>query len=630
MTVEYCGDGFCKPQKSSIDSACHDLSKEAGKWIMYQNAGKTCYCVCSCLGEGTLVTEGSGSEIKVQDMVEKKTTVLASGKDLQFQSKLVNYVAPSKAGETKNTIYLSYSVNGKPVTERVLTMDHPMILSNKVLVGAGALQMDDKLLDQNGNEVAITSLRYGSYIGQFWEFATDMTKPNTNYDGHLVLTEGIVTGDAAISVYENYPTDASQVSVMGLKDRPLIGSKEWIKRNGVNPCFVEDGPIEMEYGVFVPAEHYAVEIPEYAGGFLPRKQAWALEEYAPKEPISNGYVLDMCEYVVEMYQMFYPDINFLFNWYDDNVNSYSWVDDISNEQTVYLSGGLARIVGFDMEGLFMAMAHEVGHLMGKPKLDDGLTCEGSADWFAGTIVLRTLWYGEEYFAKTKIAISQLELLYYYIADIKEDVEEYEAPYVDEVGQPYPSNHCRIKTYKTAMSSPIQPECSLCDCEDDDEDDYYIADGSDQFEEEECDVESLAKSSGARDRQRRKKRRLEESEDELLAKSSGARDRQRRKKRRLEESEDELLAKSSGARDRQRRKKRILEESEGELLAKSSGARDRQRRKKRRFEESEGELLAKSSGARDRQRRKKRRFEETEEGVMAKVSGARDRQRKKKH
>ncbi|ARO88245.1 hypothetical protein EBAPG3_010890 [Nitrosospira lacus] len=667
MAVGYCGDGFCIPEKKNIDVTCHDLGKEAGKWIMYQVNGKTCYCVCSCLGNGTLVTLANGTELKVEDIIERKTEVKAAGKDLKFISKKVETLVGTNRGETKNTIYLKYRKRDGTMVERVVTMDHPFLLADKKLVGAGALQLKDRLIDEQGNPITIETIRWGSYIGQFWEFATSVEKPNANLDGHLVITEGVVTGDYAVSVYENYPTDAIEAESKGDEDRPVVGSSDWLERN-VSEHNELDAAIEMEHGIFIPAAAFEVAIPVHASAFLPEIQAAILGWWAPKEPTSNQYLLDMCEYLIEfVFEPHYPDIKFNFNWYDDTVNSYSWVDTVTGQQNVYLSGGLARIKGFVIEGVSMVLAHEVGHLLGKPKLDGGVTCEGQADWFAASVALRTIWFGEEYFERLPKAIDQLELLYSYLKLAKKSdatLDITPAP-EDLAGQPYPSNRCRINTYETAMTSPTAPKCSQC----------YPVEAEEEDEDQEDDLQLStgdAKSAGARDRQRRKKA-LPSAGDEtdLLAKISGARDRQRRKKRSLADEENldiadgsdqfeerdeedeapEPSAKISGARDRQRRKKmRLSDVEEAELLAKISGARDRQRRKKRsladeddfdiadgsdQFEEGdeEDEALepnAKISGARDRQRRKKMRLSDVAEAeLLAKISGARDRQRRKK-
>ncbi len=671
MSVSYCGSSFCDPQKPSIDIACHDLGKEAGKWIMYQVGGKTCYCICSCLGQGTLVTTGDNKQIRVEDIIGNATKVLAAGKDLVFKPTTVQQIVGTNPGKTDNSIYLSYRLNGVKV-ERVVTMDHPFLLRDKTLVGAGVLQLDDQLLDQQGNPVNIDSLRWGSYIGRFWEFATSVTEPDQQLDGHLVLTDGVVTGDYAVTVFVNYPVNKEEMRAGPYAERPLVGTAAWLQRNKIVRAELDPGIIELEDGAFIPAEAFAQTIPDHAAPFLPTGQAALLELRAPMEPVSNQYFLEMCEYLIQLvFEPAYPDINFLFNWYDDRTNAASWIDGITGEPYVYLSGALARIKGFDIEGVTLALAHEVGHIIGRPRLENGVTCEGQADWFGGSVVLRTLWFGEAYFSNVDKAISQFELLYRYMRKKGAQDVGVEGPEVDDTGQPYPSNACRIETYRTAMTSPTAPACSLCAVPEGE--DLDIADGEDQFAEGEGAEDlggQLAKVAGARDRQRRKKRTeaddgldIADGEDQFaegegaedlggqLAKVAGARDRQRRKKRTLadqgldiadeddrvaedDDAEDEggPLAKVAGARDRQRRKARSLgsEDPRGPL-AKVAGARDRQRRKARSLGTEDSDApLAKVAGARDRQRRKASLTADYEDlGSMAKIAGARDRAKKKK-
>ncbi|WP_043699773.1 hypothetical protein, partial [Yoonia vestfoldensis] len=606
MTVEYCGDAFCVPKKQSMDIACHDLGKEAGKWIMYEKGKSLCYCICSCVGEGTLIAAGDGAEIPIETVEIGKTTVLAAGRSLDFKPKLVESMVGTSKGETQNTIYLKYTMNGVPL-ERVVTMDHPFLLKNGTLVGAGVLQVKDELVDDNGDAVQIDEIRWGTYVGQFFELAISLDPPNQNLDGHLVLTDGVVTGDYAVSIYVDFPVNADETKTLAENGRPFVGSAEWREQNGVNPGCAMLGMRQMNGGVFIPADHFTVDIPDHASAFLPGAQAIALRYKAKKLPLSDQYRLDMSEFVIKnIFMSVYPDLNYEFNWYDDTINSYSWVDTLTGEPTIYLSGGLARMEGFEIEGLTLAIAHEIGHLMGRPTFENGVTCEGQADWYGASIVLRSVWFGEEYFRKMDMAIAQMEVLYRYLRRRpKDDLDlDVTPPEEDATGQPYPSNACRLLTFETAKLSPTPPECALCaepvgsdfSDDDDNEESLLVDDGGWIFVQDDGDDPlPMAKVSGARDRQRRKKQRLpaDPQTEATLAKSSGARDRQRRKKLSAEPENDlgtvdGAYAKINGARDRQRKKKyRLIEASttddsgaENATLAKASGARDRQRRKKR--------------------------------------------------
>lgn len=462
MALPYCDTiiaNYCSHQKPDIDSACHEEGKEAGKHIMFQPIpGKktTCWCVCSCLGSGTAVTLGDGSTQPVSELVAGRTQVLAAGKGLAFTPTVVQQVSAAAPGVTENTIYLSYRIAGAP-HELVLTMDHPVYVQQRsgarLIVAAGNLQADDMLLDRNGATVSIDAIRWGSYP-QFWELATTMDPPpNADLDGHLVLTEGIVTGDFAVATYVDYPLGLGTTAPGTDADRPDVGTPQWRARHG----YVEtDAVIEVHGETFVPAETKRVHVPAHASAFLPSLQAAELEApEIPKRPLGDQYYLEECQWLIDkVYRPLYPEVTFLFDWYSDTVNSFSWVDVDSKDKYVYLSGALARIEGFDYEGVALALAHEIGHLYGKPVVRDGVTCEGEADFYGALNVLRRVWFGEYYFEFTSRAVEQLTTLYAYLAPAP-------GPLTDAAGDPYPSNDCRIETIDTAMRSPKIPACAAC-------------------------------------------------------------------------------------------------------------------------------------------------------------------------
>jgi hypothetical protein len=461
MALPYCNTiiaNYCDSQKPDIDAACHEESKEAGKHIMFQPIpGKksTCWCVCSCLGSGTAITLGDGSTKPVSELKPGTTQVLAAGRGLVFTPMTVNQVSAAAPGETENTILLRYRVGGAS-HDLVLTMDHPLFVQNRrgerLIVAAGNLQADDQLLDRAGALVSIDTIHWGSYP-QFWELATHMDPPNADLDGHLVLTEGIVTGDFAVAAFVDYPLGLGRTTAQTDPDRPDVGSPQWRRRYD----YVEtDAPIMVHGQAFLPAETKRVAVPAYASAFLPSRQAAELEApEVPKRPLGDQYYLEECQWLVaKVFRPLYPDVTFLFDWYSDTVNSFSWVEVDSEQKYVYLSGGLSRIEGFDYEGVALALAHEIGHLYGKPVVRDGVTCEGEADFYGALNVLRKAWFGEYYFEFTSRAVDQLKKLYEYLGSPPE-------PLTDASGDPYPSNDCRVETVETAMRSPRIPSCAKC-------------------------------------------------------------------------------------------------------------------------------------------------------------------------
>lgn len=462
MTVNYCGNDFCVPKKSQIDSTCHDLGQQAGKWIMYSpdpnRPNYQCYCICSCIGDRTPVAVANGSTVPIEDIVVGQTQILAAGKNLQFVPTVARQKSAAPPAQTKQTIYIEYKLGGATL-QLVVTQSHPFFLhGSREVCAASRLTKADKLIDRDGGPVEITDIKLGEYTGRFWEIATNLEPPDANYNGHLILTGGVVSGDFSIETYVNYPLGDVSATLQQLMARPVVGSPAWRRANNA-PRGEPEETIEVPGGQFVPASRSAITVPPHASDFLPTWQAALLERpEVPKLPYNDMYALDMCEWLIErVFQPLYPEVEFLFDWYSDEPNLHSWVTD--DKKFVYISGGLARIEGFDYDGMSLAFAHEIGHLYGKPDGSrSGVTCEGEADFFGASVVMRKLWFGTRYFEFTRSAIAQVELLYRYMAiDQKPD----RAVRLDKLGRAYPSNECRISTWEAAMASPDKPACADC-------------------------------------------------------------------------------------------------------------------------------------------------------------------------
>ncbi|WP_141685134.1 hypothetical protein [Burkholderia stabilis] len=463
QAVGYCGNDFCGGQKSSIDVTCHDLGKSAGKEIMYQRPNGTCYCICSCIGDGTQVTLADGNSVNIERVEQGKTWIRAAGRDLRFTEYLVSQVSFAPKSKTLNTIRIQYTTRDGNKHDLICTQSHPFLLyGSKQLCAAANLTPDDRLLDSQGNPVAIDRLDWGEYNGSFWEIATTMAPPDQDLNGHLILTNGVVSGDFAIETFVNYPIGDAAVPFEIRREAAVVGSEAWRQEHGDHVAPL-NGPVGINGGVFTPHHLSRVDVPSHAADFLPWWQADFLRLVAPKRPYNDPYALEMCEWLLDrVYRPLYPDVTFLFDWYSDEVNSHSWVTD--GKKYVYLPGGLSRIDGFDYDGVALALAHEVGHLYGKPDgSESGVTCEGEADFYGAAVVMRKLWFGEQYFESTQKAIDQVKTLYEYMGRPAPDGARFDSRAVrlDKAGRVYPSNQCRIDTWEAAMQGPTKPACADC-------------------------------------------------------------------------------------------------------------------------------------------------------------------------
>lgn len=473
MALEYCGD-YCGNNKNQIDGDCHDLDYQAGNKIVLQLAGRSsrCYCVCSCLAVDTPIATPDGA-VKVQDVVPNTTVVLAAGRNLEFTPTIVTQASFATPGVTEHTIYLKYLVDGQEM-ELVVTRDHPFLLHGGLLQPADWLQVGDQLTDRNGQPAQVIEIGWGSYTGNFYEFATVMEPPKENLDGHLVLTNEVVSGDFAVQVFCEMETNKAKAEANG---RPSVGSEEWLAahadpshphaelRAAVAADVTGDAPVvagERSVGsaTFSPAHLRRVQVPAHAADFLPAQQASRLRRVGRKRPVSDPYYHQMTEYILAGMRPLYPDITFLCDWYNNDVNAHSWVD--NGTRFVLVNGGLARMEALELEGLTLAVAHEVGHLVGAPDGSPaGVTCEGEADYYGAKIVLRKVWFGTYYLDNMDKAVAQVTALFDELRTPHKEGAGFDDVLQDKAGNGYPSIPCRLDTFAAAMALGPKPDCAAC-------------------------------------------------------------------------------------------------------------------------------------------------------------------------
>lgn len=450
MALEQCPNNYCGNNKKQIDGDCHDLDYQAGNKIIIQAPPMPrCWCICSCLAKDTPISTPDGT-ILVQDIIAGKTTVLAAGRDLSWNPTTVQQWSAASPGKWIHVIYVHYKTQ-EGEQKIVVTRDHLFLLKDGRLKPADRLAPRDQLVDRDNQAVPILDLGWGQYAGDFYEFATKMEHPNKNLDNHLIISAGVVTPDFAVQVYQNDPTSHIGQAVLEAKKLSSVGSPEWHEEHAetLEKMFAARAK-RTATPQFKQADPDEVQVPEYASNFLPHWQAKQLQKSAPKKPFSDPFPRQQVEYLQSRFKCLYPEVSFHFNWYDPRVNSFSWVDDGSNLKNVYFSGGLARILGFEIEGMALAFAHELGHLYGKDVGPSGVTCEGEADYYGGKIVLRKYWFGEEYYDGMDESIAQFNVLVGYLQD------------EGEVGNStYPTLECRRETFAAAEAMTPKPECAAC-------------------------------------------------------------------------------------------------------------------------------------------------------------------------
>jgi Peptidase family M48 len=183
--------------------------------------------------------------------------------------------------------------------------------------------------------------------------------------------------------------------------------------------------------------------------FIPDDLA-AEKERAPKRRFNDPFAREWTEAVIRQYRCFYPDVTYHLDWADNTVNAFAWVD--NGVRHIAIKGGLVRDADIGLEAIALVIAHELSHHYGgSPTFPSGLSCEGQADYYGVLVVMRGVWFGEQYITYTSAAIAQMANFF--------GVPDSETAPGGSAGCNHPPGDCRVATYHRAVNLQSKPACA---------------------------------------------------------------------------------------------------------------------------------------------------------------------------
>jgi hypothetical protein len=245
----------------------------------------------------------------------------------------------------------------------------------------------------------------------------------------------------------------------------VIGSAEYVElygRSSLEAPTIPGGYLEtnviqtasydvkdLEANTFVPGAATTVVIPPDACKFIPDDLA-AAKEAAPKRRFNDPLAREWTEYLIGLHRCFYPDVTYHLDWADNTVNAFAWVE--NGVRHVALKGGLVRDVDIELEAIALVLAHELSHHYGgPPTFPGGLSCEGQADYYGVLVVMRAVWFGDQYLTVGEAATQQM-------ANFFGVPNSPNAP-GGSAGCQHPPGACRVATYHRAMDLGPKPGCA---------------------------------------------------------------------------------------------------------------------------------------------------------------------------
>lgn len=415
---------------SVIMKECMKLSMKDPAWTC-----DTCYCCCACFAEHTMVETAKGAkqirEIKKGEELKVGSPAEPGNTACVWETAPVVFAEGSEGGIHEGMLYIIFGSK----KEIIVTPDHVFLLSTGRFIQAGKLKPGDELVDEKGNPQPVLTASMGRYEGGVRHISC-----NTDFDGkpdhHLVISEGIISGDYTLQLF--YDSLSDEWKEEGQEDRLLVGSHTFLKKyknkmlgnitffagpqeNNQNKDLTENQQAHPEYFKVYDFHDLVHSVNyQYAAKFLTEAQAAEIFEKSAMSPMSDGIKHGFAQYAVSLLRGFYPDLEILLDWQHLSPNVYSFV--LFGKKYVVLSGGLARVPEMNVEGLVFAVSQGIARYYGRNgKCGEKMCSTGLADFYAAAVVSRNVYYGRIWGDAAKETVRQIGKLFSYA--IQEDTEE---------------------------------------------------------------------------------------------------------------------------------------------------------------------------------------------------------------
>lgn len=202
LMADGCPVGHCSTVAKKVKKACEKRKEEDeknGRPHIPGNAfftnptdpdGDLCYCPCSCYAEGTEILS-NGSTVPVESVGQSASLTTPLG-EIE--------VIKAKRSDVKDHPALQLDLeNGKSLK---VSTNHPFIIEGGQVIEARDLVVGAKLLQENGDPLAITKVMPIRYTGTFYNFQMD-GRDESGAD-RIVISEGVRSGDETVQSYRNF------------------------------------------------------------------------------------------------------------------------------------------------------------------------------------------------------------------------------------------------------------------------------------------------------------------------------------------------------------------------------------------------------------------------------------------
>jgi|GEM_PF-1200491 len=377
----------------------------------------TCFCCCSCYANGTKIAIPTGFRaIEYFQTGDEVMTATYSTKDkkLSWKPALVKFsMGTGDDGHQSAMVYIHFGNDDRQI---IVTPDQLFLLTTGELCRADRLVPGaDELMDEWGKPVPIHEISIGEYSGGVHHISTD-TNNGGSMDGHLLLSEGVVSGDFLLQTQA--PELIGKRLMRDHHSLPKVGTPEYDAKNkklvkdyfGVTMVSAKaDGTKEK---ITRPQKFYlygerTTSVPKTAAAYLDPAQAQDVQDNAPRWDFDDiGVNSALVKYVLQLFNGFYQNITFYYEQADTMPNAYAYM--AAGKPIIVITGGLARIKGLEQEGLSFILAHMISALQSAaPVGANGWTSVAMADYYSVGILMN-VYFGKNFGTMYMPGVKQLD------------------------------------------------------------------------------------------------------------------------------------------------------------------------------------------------------------------------------
>lgn len=428
---------YLYPLKASV---CIDINntthfnQKSGRYCTKQGDSwyeLTCYCCCSCFAYGTKIKVPGGykkiEQFEVNDQVMTANIGLTQGSmTVNWSSASVSFSSGTGPDSHQpSMIYIHHGNTGS----LIVTPDHLFLLATGKLKRADRLVPGtDYLVSAEGTPVPLNEVSSGEYVGGVHHIATEK-QFNGDLSGHLLLSEGVISGDFTLQI--NAGSLKEQYFVPEHDSLPKIGSQQYeathshLIKASYNRFQTEaqnnNSPAGKPRHFYLHGEK-VVDIPATAAKYLSQLQEEDVGKNAEKVEFSEvGMGHAMVQYIIKLFQGFYPEIIFYHDIGRLQPNAYAFTQ--YGRKIIVISGGLTRIKMLGMEGLALIVSHLINRLQQTEPYDaNGYTSVGMADYYSA-VIMRNIFFFNLYNVIFPNSLKQIENSIF--SNISKDHEAYE-------------------------------------------------------------------------------------------------------------------------------------------------------------------------------------------------------------